>query len=365
MIRTTDLMLRVGSFMLDQVSLWVRPGEYFVLLGPSGSGKTLLLESICGLHRIHGGQIKIGGVDVTRREPRRRRLGYVPQDYALFPHLSVRHNAGFGLAGLPRLLSGACREEIQKCLEMVGLEHLADRRPGHLSGGEKQRVALARALATRPQVLLLDEPVSALDEQTRDELCRQLRKVQRNTGTTTLHVCHSFAEMLAVADRVAVIHQGRIVQVGEPHEVLNKPINLAVARFAQVRNLFPARAETAGEWLQLTGNDGARLRAAASGNTLHSGEVYWMVRPEDVRLRPVPADDAAVAEDLPPQTVRLAATVTDLVRLGPVVQVTVVTAEGTELLSLLGKKEYAACRVEPGQQVEALIDPGDVHVLAE
>ncbi len=328
MIRIHNLHFSVGTFALEDVSLEVRPGEYFVLLGPSGSGKTLLLECLCGLNRIGAGQIVIEGGDVTQLEPRLRSLGYLPQDYALFPHLSVRGNVAFGL---PRRVAPAAarRRRVDELLTLLGLESLADRRPGNLSGGEKQRVALARALAIEPRVLLLDEPVSALDEQTRDAVCRQLKHLQRTTRTTMIHVCHNFAEMLAVADRTGVIHQGRILQVGTPREILERPCSSLVARFVQAGNLLP------------------------------EGDVIKMIRPENIRLL------ASAAADPPPGATILEGTVRGVVDMGPVVQVTVACAASEEMLVSLGRREYLDAAVAIDDHVRLAIAPEDVHVMKE
>ena len=358
MIHIQRLNFSVGTFALRDVSLEVRPGEYFVLLGPSGSGKTLLLECLCGLNRIESGQVVIGGADVTHLEPRSRGVGYLPQDYALFPHLTVRRNVGFGLANhAPQ--SGTSRQEVDEFLDLMGLVPLADRRPGNLSGGEKQRVALARALAIRPRVLLLDEPVSALDEQTRDTICRQLKHLQHATQTTTIHVCHNFAEMLAVADRAGVIHDGRILQVGTPRQILERPHSSLVARFVQAGNLLAARARTEGDWLRLRCPGGFELTARRAGGEVVEGDVILMVRPENVRL------GAAPPSDPPPGTTVLEGTVRHVVDVGPVAHVTVACAAADELMVSLGRREYNDANIAVGEHVCTSVSADDVHVMEE
>jgi len=358
MIHIDQLNFSVGGFALRDVSLHVGPGEYFVLLGPTGSGKTLLVECLCGLNRIDSGRIHIGGTDVTHLEPRRRGVGYLPQDYALFPHQTVRRNIGFGLnsRGLP---PASVRKQVDQLMEQLGLAHLADRLPGKLSGGEKQRVALARALAIQPQVLLLDEPVSALDEQTRDGLCRLLKQLQKRTQTTTLHVCHNFVEMLAVADRVGIIDQGQILQVGTPQEVLQRPNSVRVAQFVQAGNLLPARAQPDGEWLRLACAGGIELRAPRPAAGCPDGEVVVMIRPENIHLRPA----GAASEDLPPDSTVLEGSVSDVVDLGPVVRVSLACGPETELLVLVGKREYNHRRAGVGERVHVAVAPEDVHVV--
>ena len=227
MIQLDQLRYTVGEFTLD-ASLTVRPGEYFVLLGGTGSGKTMMLECICGLRRPERGVIHVGGRDVTAAEPQDRGIGYMPQDGVLFGHLNVRENIAFALRAR-RQGREVRRETAVRLAAMLGITPLLERRIAGLSGGERQRVALARALAAEPEALLLDEPVSALDEQTRDEILAQLRQVQRQMHTTTLHVCHNLDEMSRVADRVGILRDGRVIQVAAPEEVRRNPADSGVA----------------------------------------------------------------------------------------------------------------------------------------
>ncbi|NQT36406.1 MAG: ABC transporter ATP-binding protein [Planctomycetes bacterium] len=359
MIRTEQLRFAVGSFALQDVSLHVAPGEYFVLLGPSGSGKTLLVECLCGLNRIAGGRIHIAGADVTELEPRLRRIGYLPQDYALFPHETVAGNVAFGLKH--RRLSGEERQQqTRHWTDRVGVTHLADRFPGRLSGGEKQRVALARALAVEPDVLLLDEPVSALDEYTRDTLCRQLHQLQRDTKTTTIHVCHNFAEMLTVADRVGIIDRGRLLQVGTPGEILQRPRNRFVARFVQVGNLLSGRV-TGGDdrWLRIVGPGGAEFRAVAPPGGTIPEDLHYIIRPENIAL------SAGVPQETREGATVLNGAIAEVVDLGPLVRVTVSCGGDLDLLVSLGKREYNGRALRCGDRVHVSIAPEDVHVLED
>ena len=373
MIDVRQLHLSVGTFALKDVSLHVEPGEYFVLLGESGSGKTLLLECLCGLNRIHAGRIQLAGRDVTQLEPRWRGVGYVPQDYALFPHKTVRQNIRFGLD------SGCVPQrplwlEVDQLMERLGLAELADRFPPRLSGGEKQRVALARALAVGPRVLLLDEPVSALDERTRDALCRELKQIQQATGTTTVHVCHSFVEMLSVADRVAVMHDGRILQVGTPRETLERPHSTLVAQSVQPGNLFPARARVDGPCLRISCPGTLELLASKPEAPVLESDVMVMIREENIHLgkRAQSAFSPQIAGQrdtvsernsrLSPFSV-LEGTVHHLADVGPTVRVTV--ACGTELLLSvsLGRREFSAAKLAVGQHVSVTIGADEVHVM--
>ncbi len=238
MLNVHNLSFRVGQFELRDVCLQVEPREYFVLMGATGSGKSLLIKAICGLLRAAGGMIEIGGADVTELPPRLRSVGYVPQDSCLMPHLNVLRNVTFALevAGKSKR---AAAGEIGHIVDSLGIESLLDRSTVNLSGGERQKVALARALASNPKLLLLDEPVSALDEPTRREICTVLRRVQREFGVATIHVCHSRVEAAAVHDRVGVMSQGRLVQAGTLDELTADPADWAVRRL-----LCPPATET-------------------------------------------------------------------------------------------------------------------------
>lgn len=237
MIRTEDLVLSVGDFQLGPIELAVNPAEYFVLLGPPGSGKSLLLESVCGLKRIDSGRVFLDGVDATRLEPRERLIAYVPQDYALFPHLSVAGNIGFGLKAR-RLAPAEISRRVNETAEMLGISHLLRRQVDGLSGGERQRVALGRALVLRSNILLLDEPVSALADVIRQEVCTELRKLQRELKLTIVHVSHNLEEAFLVADRAAVMNEGLIHQAGTMGKLLRRPGDRFVARFMRCENIL-------------------------------------------------------------------------------------------------------------------------------
>lgn len=233
MIALKNLSLRAGRFLVEDVSLSLANAEYFVLMGPTGAGKTLLVKCICGLIRPFRGSVLLDGRDVTRLQPRLRRIGYVPQDCGLFPHLSVAANITFSLRarGISRRRA---IDKVAPLVEMLSLGPLLQRGTRDLSGGERQKVALARALAAQPKAILLDEPVSALDEPTRREVCQELSRVQRRFGVTTIHVCHSTAEAESVADRIGIIHAGRLIQTGTMEQLTASPANETVSRLLSV-----------------------------------------------------------------------------------------------------------------------------------
>jgi molybdate/tungstate transport system ATP-binding protein len=280
MIHIRDLSLDLDEFHLRGVNLTVAENEYLVLLGPTGAGKTVLLECIVGLHRQHQGTIAVDGADVTRLFPEERNIGYVPQDYALFPNMTVTENLAYGLRAR-RAPKDEVAAKVKAMLARLGIDGLRERHPATLSGGEKQRVALGRALLTAPRVLLLDEPLAALDENTRCALAAGLREIQRSARGVFVHVCHNLEEALDVADRIAIIRDGAIVQVGTPEEILYQPACLFVAQFTRTRNLLSGRAEPRAEGSVVTLDGGTVLRAAGS----MIGRVVASIRPERIRLR--------------------------------------------------------------------------------
>lgn len=222
---------------VDNVTLDIRRGEFFTMLGPSGSGKTTTLRLISGFERLDSGRIEIDGVDIAQTPPFLRDVNTVFQDYALFPHLSVIENIAYGpmMHKTPRTQALARAGE---ALEMVRLSMVADRLPGQLSGGQRQRVAMARAVVNRPKVLLLDEPLGALDLKLRHEMQFELQRLQRELGITFIYVTHDQEEALTMSDRIAVFHQGAIRQIGEPRELYERPANTFVAGFVGVSNII-------------------------------------------------------------------------------------------------------------------------------
>jgi ABC-type sugar transport system ATPase subunit len=242
MIEVNNLCVDLGEFVLEDVSLKIEEGEYFVILGPTGAGKTVLLESIAGLYPIKGGEIWLRGKEVTGVEPEKRKISIVYQDHVLFPHLSVKDNLTFGLR-MNKTGADVEKDRLNWVAELLGIGNLFHRRPDTLSGGEKQKVALGRAIITRPEVLLVDEPMSALDPETRESVQRELRQLHKTLGITILHVTHDFEEAIALGSRIAVIGEGRLMQVGTPEEVFRRPNSEFVARFAMTRNIFLGRAE--------------------------------------------------------------------------------------------------------------------------
>jgi len=229
---------RLGDFKLSEIDLSVASGEFFVILGPSGAGKTVLLDLIAGFIYPKRGRIVVGDVDVTYLPTERRHIGYMFQNYALFPNMSVYKNIEFGLA-YTKLQNRVQRTE--EIMELVGIKNLRDRTPTTLSGGEKQRVALARSLIVEPQVLLLDEPLSALDPRSRDVIREELRDVIDQFGITALFVTHDQMDARLLADRIGIMYDGKLIQTGSVHQVYDKPENKEVAAFVGMENLIEGK----------------------------------------------------------------------------------------------------------------------------
>src|SRR4051794_13082226 len=237
-IRLVGVRKRFGEIAaVDGVDLEIRHGEFFTMLGPSGSGKTTCLRMIAGFERPDDGRIELGGQDVTNLPPADRDVNTVFQDYALFPHMSVAENVGYGLK-VKGVAKGDRADRVDEALALVRLEGYGDRRPSQLSGGQRQRVALARALVNRPRVLLLDEPLGALDLKLRQQLQVELKRIQSEVGITFVYVTHDQDEALTMSDRIAVMDEGKVLQVGTPRDVYEEPGSRFVAGFVGVSNLL-------------------------------------------------------------------------------------------------------------------------------
>ena len=287
-VQIADLWVDLGEFNLQEIDLYIAPGETFVILGPTGAGKTVLLETVAGLHRPDKGSILLGNEDITDLPPEKRGIGFVYQDYALFPHLDVAGNIAFGLK-LHRLGKSAIEKRVAETSKLLAVDHLLHRSPKTLSGGERQRVALARALVLQPRLLLLDEPLGALDPETREGLQCEMARLHRELGTTTIHVTHDFEEAVALGDRIAIIHAGRVVQVGSPEKIFRRPASEFVARFVGVRNVFQGEVRRQENGHQILAIDGLEVAVLAD----RSGTVHASLRPEDIVLSREPLRSGA------------------------------------------------------------------------
>src|SRR5579862_1351325 len=271
-----------GAPVVNDVSLDIGDGEFFVLLGPSGSGKSTLLRAIAGLSRIDHGRVALHGRDVTHVAARKRGVGLVFQNYALFRHMTVAENIEFALR-VRRMRARARRQRRAELLRLVALEGLDDRLPAQLSGGQQQRVAVARALAHKPEVLLLDEPFGALDAKIREELRRTIREVQRELGITTILVTHDQEEAFAMADRIGIMNLGRLLEIGRPHELYTRPATRFVATFLGAANLILARQTRDGIRF---GKTAVHATAASPVHGAREQEVVAVVRPEEIEVAP-------------------------------------------------------------------------------
>ncbi|MEV5844316.1 ABC transporter ATP-binding protein [Streptomyces sp. NPDC051985] len=296
-----------ATVALDGLDLTVRPGEFLALLGPSGCGKTTALRMLAGFEHPDSGAVLVDGEDVTRVPAHRRDAGMVFQSYSLFPHLNAVDNVAFGLR-MRKVGTAERRSRAAELLELVGLGDKGERFPHQLSGGQQQRIALARALALRPRVLLLDEPLSALDAKVRLSLREEIRRLQQELGITTLFVTHDQEEALSIADRVAVMRAGRLEQCAEPAELYGRPATAFVAEFVGTMSRIPGTVQDGS--VEVLGQ-----RLPVDGEVPAASEVDVLVRPEAVQVR---GDGAGTA------------TVVATAFLGAVVRVTVRLADGTE-----------------------------------
>jgi spermidine/putrescine transport system ATP-binding protein len=331
---------RFGDFVaVDDAHFTIARGDFFAMLGPSGCGKTTTLRMIAGFERPSAGAIRLEGRDVSRVPPYRRDVNTVFQQYALFPHLTVWDNVAFGLRA-KRLPKGEVAVRVQQMLEIVRLTDLANRRPAQLSGGQQQRVALARALVNYPKALLLDEPLAALDLKLRQAMQLELKRIQREVGITFIFVTHDQEEALTMSDRIAVMSEGRVEQIGAPTEIYDSPASVFVAGFIGQANLFGGivtRVAGGRAWVRLT--TGQELEAPTTTEGLQPGDAAAvMVRPERARL---------LTADPPPPRIGVAGTVTDLTFQGPVLRVGIVTPAD----------ERAVAHVRPDEDLP-LLRPG-------
>ncbi len=282
MIAFEDFSLDLGGFELKEVNLRMGRGEYWVILGPSGAGKTVLLECIAGLHTAREGRIRVRDRDVTEAPPERRRIALVYQDYSLFPNMAVEKNIAFGLR-MQHLPTDEIQRRVQALTVQFGIAGLRERYPSSLSGGEQQRVAIARALAVEPEILLLDEPLAALDPPMRERLMGDLRALHRDRGLTIVHVTHSREEALALADRVAIVMDGRVEQSGEVGDVFGWPRSPEVARFVGYENILKSTVIACdGEECSVV-IDGIQVRGTAR-QTSPGNAAALCIRAADIQL---------------------------------------------------------------------------------
>lgn len=358
-IRLTGVTKTFGSTTVVQpVDLTIGDNEFFSILGPSGCGKTTLMRMIAGFETPTGGSIELAGQSVETLPTRKRDLNMLFQSYALFPHLSVRDNIGFELKVRGRKRFPDREAAVEAALALVRMERFADRKPTELSGGQRQRVALARAIVSRPAVVLLDEPLGALDQQLRKEMQIELKRMQREVGITFVYVTHDQEEALTMSDRIAVMSEGRVQQVDAPRAIYDQPANRFVAGFIGTCNLFDAvyHGTPAGATIDVAG---LGTIPAAPGAAGPGADVTVAVRPERVGLTAgvLDADRGAGA---------IAATLLDAVFLGDEWRYIVRAEQGAELVVTRpsGRADDDLTRLLPGDAVTVSWLPDDARVLA-
>lgn len=351
-VAVENLSLRAGTFALRDISFTVASDEVFVILGHSGAGKTVLLETIAGFNRPDRGRIRIDGEDVTEAPPEARRIGFMFQDYALFPHLTVAQNVAFGRRFAA---AGPDAESVEALLERLGVRHLADRKPKHLSGGEKQRVALARALAAAPRLFLFDEPLAALDARSRDQLRRELKEFLRRASVPAVYVTHDQAEALALADTVAVMRQGALVQVGTPSEVFNAPADAEIAAFVGVETVIEGKVAAVTEGVARIAVGETWVHAAGAAVPPVGARVLACIRPEDVALAARPHPDSSVRNQFPARVVATES-------VGALFKITLDC--GFPLVAYVSKQSYIDLDLANRSEAVASVKATAIHLIA-
>jgi putative spermidine/putrescine transport system ATP-binding protein len=330
---------------LDGLSIEMAPGELVALLGPSGCGKTTALRIVAGFEFADAGSVLIDGKDISSVHSSRRDMGMVFQSYSLFPNMSALDNVAFGLR-MRKMGAGQRRKRAASLLDMVGLAPQADQYPHQLSGGQQQRVALARALAIEPRVLLLDEPLSALDAKVRQQLREQIRLLQQQLGTTTLFVTHDQEEALSMADRVGVMRQGKLEQIAAPDELYSDPATAFVAEFVGVMNRIPGELQSGGTVLVLGATVPVRGQGQADTSGTSAGAVDVLVRPEGLRMEVTENGNGIV---------------TTRTFLGSVTRVGVQLSG--DVAVRIDKSSAEAAALAPGTSVSVTLPPEAVHVV--
>lgn len=335
-----------GVVAVDDLSLTVRPGEFLSMLGPSGCGKTTTLRMLAGLEFPDSGEIRISGRSVADVPAHRRDVNTVFQAYALFPHMTVAENVAYGLRQR-RIGRVEIRRRVTDALDMVQMISMAHRKPEELSGGQQQRVALVRALVNRPSVLLLDEPLAALDRKLREQMQIELKLLQTQLGVTFIFVTHDQGEALSMSDRIAVMLDGRIEQLADPHTIYEQPATAFVAGFIGAQNFFHGRVSAGA-----VEGDGWTIRASVPPATSNGTEALAAIRPESI----------AISTDPPPGAVNtVTGTLMGIAHLGINVQYVVSVPPKQKVVAVLPR--HAAPRLEPGTTVHCSWDPAHVHTF--
>jgi spermidine/putrescine transport system ATP-binding protein len=359
MVELRNVTKRFGSFVAVQdVNLEIRAGEFLTLLGPSGCGKTTILRMISGFEMPTEGTVSLDGIEVTHLPPYRRSVNQVFQSYALFPHLTVEENIAFGLK-MKKTLKEQISERTKRGIDLVSLGGFEKRRPSELSGGQKQRVALARAIVCEPKVLLLDEPLSALDAKLRRQMQIELKRLQVKLGITFIFVTHDQEEALTMSDRIAVINKGRVEQLGPVHEIYHQPRTTFVANFIGQANILPATLQSrAGGYamVQLDGKLPLVILDERIGDATES--LLLSIRPEKIDLQKTPivgSERDNIFE----------ARISDEIFKGATDQLTITTTSGLELTAVAANESAHEECLAKGDKVWCRLHPNDIVVVQE
>ena len=348
MIRLENLSVALGQFHLRNINLAVEKGEYVCIIGPTGAGKTVLIETIAGFHKPYKGRIILDGDDITSEPPEKRGISIVYQDYMLFPHMTVYENIAYGAKKKIRD-KRILEEEIERIAHIMGIRHLLNRKPETLSGGEQQRVAIARAIISKPKLLLMDEPFSALDTRTTEKLRDFVKRVATEYELTVIHVTHDIVDVWSLADKVAIMNNGTIIQYGEVEEVFSKPADDFVAEFIDINILEGEITEVLGEMVLVKVGD-TILRVKTNTTTGHRIRIF--IRPEDIYISNTPPDYG-------PGCFR--AVVEKILENGPYVQLFL--SRNNIVLKAVLTRGYARCLgLARGKHVYVYIRPENVRV---
>ena len=349
LLRIENLSTDLGQFKLENINLNVKNNEYFVILGPTGAGKTILLETIAGIYSSKKGRIFLNQRDITHIPPKDRNISIVYQDFMLFPHLNVKQNIEFSLK-VKKCEKREIEDKVDKIVELLSISHLLDRYPNTLSGGEQQKTSIARAIITEPEILLLDEPLGSLDPPTREDLSGEIKIIQKRLGIKVLHVTHNYSEAIQLGDRIAILREGRILQVGEPLEVFGKPNSEFVANFVGSKNIFNGISESKNGIYQVKVED--KKIEAIKGK---EGEVKICVRPEEIFISKNPIKTSGRNN--------FKGKITDITHLGSIVNLKIEIDTGLEFIAIITEASMKEMDLEIGTKVFIAFKATAVHMI--